>query len=172
MGWENIENALKAGKAAATIRLPQRYPLIDDVEKEIGWWACFEENKKRKSDLPKVRFVSPLAKARVKVGRNDPCPCGSGKNSRNAAARMESKAEAPRQNDPSAAADFRMARSGIRTRGQLMRPIRTRGYFMGPIGQVFPDRSVENKGGSYGPRPTYGSKRGRVMGIVTKKKDR
>jgi hypothetical protein len=79
MGWENIEDALEAGKAAAMIRLPQLYPLIDDVEKEIAWWACFEENKKRKWDLPKVRFVPPPAKARVKVGRNDPCPCGSGK---------------------------------------------------------------------------------------------
>ena len=79
MGWENIEDALKAGKAAAMIKLPQFYPLIDDVEKEIAWWACFEENKKRKWNLPKVRFVPPPAKARIKVGRNDPCPCGSGK---------------------------------------------------------------------------------------------
>ena len=79
MGWENIEDALKAGKAAAIMRLPQFYPLIGDVEKEIGWWACFEENKKRKWDLPKVRFVPPPAKALVKVGRNAPCPCGSGK---------------------------------------------------------------------------------------------
>ena len=79
IGWENIEDALKAGKEAAIMRLPQRYALIDDVEKEMAWWACFEENKKRKWDLPKVRFVPPPAKARVKVGRNDPCPCGSGK---------------------------------------------------------------------------------------------
>ena len=79
MGWENVEEALKAGKAAAMLRLPLRYPLVDDVEKEIGWWACFEENQKRKWDLRKVRFVPPPAKARFKVGRNDPCPCGSGK---------------------------------------------------------------------------------------------
>jgi hypothetical protein len=79
MGWENIEDALKAGKAAAIMRLPQFYPLIGDVEKEIGWWACFEENKKRKWDLPKVHSVPPPAKAPVKVGRNAPCPCGSGK---------------------------------------------------------------------------------------------
>ncbi len=78
--WECIEDALRAGKEAAMIRLKRRYPLIHDVEKEIGWWACFEENKKRKWDLPKVRFVPPpVPKARVKVGRNEPCPCGSGK---------------------------------------------------------------------------------------------
>ena len=79
IGWENIEDALKAGKEAALMRLPQRYTLIDDVEKEMAWWACFEENKKRKWDLPKVRFVPPPVKARAKIGRNDPCPCGSGK---------------------------------------------------------------------------------------------
>lgn len=75
--WEDIEDALRAGKEAAMTRLKRRYPLIDDVEKEIGGWACFEENEKRKWDLPKSRFVPPLA--RVKVGRNEPCPCGSGK---------------------------------------------------------------------------------------------
>ena len=79
IGWENIEEALKAGKAAAMKRLPQRYPLIDDVENEMAWWACFEENKKRKWDLPKVRSVPPPVKARAKIGRNEPCPCGSGK---------------------------------------------------------------------------------------------
>jgi uncharacterized protein YchJ len=79
MGWESIEDALRAGREAAVLRLERRYPLIDDVEKQIGWWACFEENK-RKWDLAKVRFVPPQApKARVKVRRNEPCPCGSGK---------------------------------------------------------------------------------------------
>jgi len=43
--WEAIEDALRAGKEGAMTRLKRRYPLIDDVEKEIGWWACFEENK-------------------------------------------------------------------------------------------------------------------------------
>jgi uncharacterized protein YecA (UPF0149 family) len=75
--WEDIEDALRAGKETAMIRLKRRYTLIDDVEKEIGWWACFEENKKRKWDLPKVHFVTPPARA--KVGRNEPCPCDSGK---------------------------------------------------------------------------------------------
>lgn len=58
--------------------LKRRYPLIDDVEKQIGWWACFEENK-RKWDSAKIRFAPPAPKSRVKAGRNEPCPCGSGK---------------------------------------------------------------------------------------------
>ena len=51
-------------------KLKERYRLTGDVEKEMGWWACFEENK-RKWDLPKVHSVPAAApKARVKVGRN------------------------------------------------------------------------------------------------------
>jgi hypothetical protein len=79
IGWEDIVDALAAGREAAMRTLKERYRLIDDVEKEMGWWACFEENK-RKGDLPKVRFSPPpVRKAQGKVGRNEPCPCGSGK---------------------------------------------------------------------------------------------
>ena len=38
---------------------------------------------------------------------------------------------------------------------------------MVPTGQLLPDSAIENKGRSYVPRPSYGSKRGKVMGIVT-----
>ena len=78
IGRESIEDALRAGREAAMITLKRRYPLIDDVEKQIGWWACFEENK-RKWDSAKIRFAPPAPKVRVKAGRNEPCPCGSGK---------------------------------------------------------------------------------------------
>lgn len=75
--WEHIEGALGAAKEAAMKALKERYRLIDDVEKEMSWWACFEENKRR---YPKVKrgWDTPIPKA-AKVGRNEPCPCGSGK---------------------------------------------------------------------------------------------
>jgi len=77
--WEDIVDALAVGREAAMKTLKERYRLVDDVEEEMGWWACFEENK-RKWGMPKVRFRPPAApKAQVKVGRNEPCPCGSGK---------------------------------------------------------------------------------------------
>lgn len=77
--WENIERALRAGKEAAMKEIKERYRLIDDVEEEISWWACFEENK-RKWDSAELHLPrSPVAKPKVKVGRNEPCPCGSGK---------------------------------------------------------------------------------------------
>ena len=77
--WADIVDALAVGREAAMKALKERHRLIDDVEKEMGWWACFEENK-RKWGMPKVRFSPPAApKAQTKVGRNEPCPCGSGK---------------------------------------------------------------------------------------------
>jgi hypothetical protein len=87
IAWEDIEDALATGREAAMRILKDRYRLINDVEKEMSWWACFEENKGKKN-LPKVQFTAPRVsngsdapapKARAKVGRNDPCPCGSGK---------------------------------------------------------------------------------------------
>ena len=42
--------------------------FIEDVIKDIEWWACFDHPTK-----------SQLAIGSQKVGRNEPCPCGSGK---------------------------------------------------------------------------------------------
>jgi len=72
---EDIEGALGVGKEAAMKALKERYRLIDDAEKEMSWWACFEENKHRKV---KLGWSTPIRKA-PEVGRNEPCPCGSGK---------------------------------------------------------------------------------------------
>jgi hypothetical protein len=48
-----------------------------------------------------------------------------------------------------------------------MGPICPLGNFMVPTGQLLQEGAVENKGDSDVPRPTYGSNRGKVMGIVT-----
>jgi hypothetical protein len=45
-----------------------------DVEKEISWWYMFsEQSESNFTALP------PLALLGKKIGRNEPCPCGSGK---------------------------------------------------------------------------------------------
>ncbi len=62
-----VEQALAAGKEATLRRLrgDRYYHFIDDTVAEMEWWACF--------DRP-----SP-PRPKKKVGRNDPCPCGSGR---------------------------------------------------------------------------------------------
>lgn len=78
--WEDIEGALGVGKEAAMKALKERYRLIDDAEKEMSWWACFEENKHRKV---KLGWDTPIRKA-PKVGRNEPVLVVAERNSKNA----------------------------------------------------------------------------------------
>lgn len=49
---------------------------VRDVEKEIGTWTVFLDDKPKKV-VPKP-LPQPV-RTSAKVGRNDPCPCGSGK---------------------------------------------------------------------------------------------
>jgi hypothetical protein len=87
IGWKDIERALALGKEAAIEELKGRYSLITDVADELGWWACFREDVwsigRRKAPLTLPQFdlatPKPIRRAQPKVGRNDPCPCGSGK---------------------------------------------------------------------------------------------
>ncbi len=44
---------------------------IEDAATELAGWACFEREKPSQPDILEIRSW--------KVGRNDPCPCGSGK---------------------------------------------------------------------------------------------
>jgi hypothetical protein len=56
-----VERDLAEGKDVVLARLadnPHRQ-LVTDTVAEMGWWACFQESRK--------------------IGRNEPCPCGSGK---------------------------------------------------------------------------------------------
>ena len=66
------------------------YELVEDVVREMEWWACFNqrEGRDRPPKLPssgkdqKARIrpqPNPRPKIPPKIGRNQPCPCGSGK---------------------------------------------------------------------------------------------
>jgi uncharacterized protein YecA (UPF0149 family) len=87
IGWPEVEEALARGKEAAIEELKGRYSLITDTADELGWWACFREDAsnvgRRKAALSLPQFglaaPKPTRRAQPKVGRNDPCPCGSGK---------------------------------------------------------------------------------------------
>jgi hypothetical protein len=83
--------------AALPNRRPQEYSLFGDTIEELSKWDCFDpkrdESEKwkviRRTEIPEskqrgeVRWSSWQAGTAVNpyrdVGRNDPCPCGSGK---------------------------------------------------------------------------------------------
>jgi hypothetical protein len=50
----------------------ERHPPIDDVVDATAWWARFH-------DAPEPTFAAEPYRAPARVGRNEPCPCGSGK---------------------------------------------------------------------------------------------
>ncbi len=60
------QTARDKDRVLADLRGDSRYGYIDDTIKEMEWWACFDEPQER-------------VKVKRKVGRNEPCPCGSGK---------------------------------------------------------------------------------------------
>jgi len=88
---DDIDRSHQESKAQVLARLKSNTHLqiITDVIKTMEWWACF--NPKTTSSNTSIRsglstpFVedgdifTPTNKKKPKVGRNDPCPCGSGK---------------------------------------------------------------------------------------------
>ena len=50
----------------------ERHPPIDDVVDATAWWARFD-------DAPESAVAAEPYRAPPRVGRNESCPCGSGK---------------------------------------------------------------------------------------------
>ena len=91
IGLDDVRGDLAKGEEWALARLadnPHR-KLIDDTVKKMEWWACFEENQVRleRPRTPVLEAATPwreespsgFKRSAPKIGRNDPCPCGSGK---------------------------------------------------------------------------------------------
>lgn len=89
IGWDDIERALALGEESAMARLRQEFTLVSDVHKELSWWYCFRENQRppvREDPFlpedfpwPKLAAFDPIYRTGPKIGRNEPCTCGSGK---------------------------------------------------------------------------------------------
>jgi preprotein translocase subunit SecA len=57
-----------------------RYTLLTDAVAALEWWACFQpEEASRPVEPSPTTPVEPYRRANPKVGRNEPCPCGSGR---------------------------------------------------------------------------------------------
>ena len=85
--FENVKRDLAVGKDRILARLaddPHRR-LVEDTVAEMGWWACFREDRAKNSDRAALNsklnpaVSSQMRRATPKTGRNEPCPCGSGK---------------------------------------------------------------------------------------------
>jgi hypothetical protein len=94
MGPSDVAQAARAGRETALAEFDSNphYRPVRDVVAETSWWSCFRDDGdeadedgealERCSDPDCAEHAPPLATVRrdePKVGRNDPCPCGSGK---------------------------------------------------------------------------------------------
>lgn len=77
---DNIEDDLGRGRAAVMAEHKEMdRGLICDVVDDMSWWHCFEADDEEEDLSGEDHPVEPYARAEPKVGRNDPCPCGSGR---------------------------------------------------------------------------------------------
>ena len=80
LDWVDRCQALGKETALAKLKSDPRNQLIEDTIREMEWWHCFNEPPKRRpledKALPDRHAMQAQSK---KVGRNEPCSCGSGK---------------------------------------------------------------------------------------------
>ncbi len=55
----------------------RRQGYVENAADEISWWAAYTEDDDDFEDSP-APAQAPLLRDGPKIGRNDPCPCGSG----------------------------------------------------------------------------------------------
>ena len=87
--FDNVKRDLSMGKQRVLARLAdnRHLRLVDDTVAEMGWWACFRDDRAKKNSTRGSRLQtqslgalpSQIRRATSKIGRNEPCPCGSGK---------------------------------------------------------------------------------------------
>jgi hypothetical protein len=85
VGLDEVERDRAAGWEAMRRRLeqkPLRRPILSAI-REMQGWPCFQEPRNKQpsslADLHHMPAIRPVSSAERKIGRNEPCPCGSGK---------------------------------------------------------------------------------------------
>jgi hypothetical protein len=89
IGRSELDDVERSPRGSLLDRMKERHPPIDDVAQATSWWARFGKvgSSRRAEELAAPASagdpdddgpVEPY-RAPVKVGRNEPCPCGSGK---------------------------------------------------------------------------------------------
>jgi hypothetical protein len=82
IGRSCVQRDLKAGKERTLERLAKNthYTFVDDTVREMCRWPCFQmQESASKTPEPEKYWTPAPIRTTPKVGRNEPCPCGSGK---------------------------------------------------------------------------------------------
>lgn len=79
---DEIEAGIMGGRPQAVERFVRRYRPMRTTAEVIAWWRCFSmtpDGKPKPQPAQPAQPVDPQTAAGMDVGRNDPCPCGSGR---------------------------------------------------------------------------------------------
>jgi hypothetical protein len=86
VNWDDVVRDHVAGLNYSMTLLKERHRPITDAVKELSKWYRFNRDVERERpkdvsslDAMPARGLAPIRRTGPKVGRNDPCPCGSGK---------------------------------------------------------------------------------------------
>ncbi|MDF2546316.1 MAG: hypothetical protein K0R93_1214 [Anaerosolibacter sp.] len=81
IGMDSVDDAMRLGKdyVLEDSRNNIHLEFIEDTIAELEWWACFEETYKNRINARQIVKSTQTITKLPKIGRNDPCLCGSGK---------------------------------------------------------------------------------------------
>ena len=81
VGMESVDDAMRLGKdyVLEDSRNDTHLQFIEDTITELESWACFNETYKKRMKSRKNFNSTQTITKQPKIGRNDPCLCGSGK---------------------------------------------------------------------------------------------
>ena len=75
--YYGFDELIRRAKSGRTYLRGEKLSFIEDTIKETSWWHTWSKPTKPKP-LPPVPVMAE-SRTGPKIGRNDPCPCGSGK---------------------------------------------------------------------------------------------
>ncbi len=81
INMEDVDDVMKCGKdyVLEGSRNDTHLQFIEDTIAELEWWVCFDESYRKRINARRDFNSIQTAIKSPKIGRNDPCPCGSGK---------------------------------------------------------------------------------------------
>jgi SWIM/SEC-C metal-binding protein len=81
-GQKKAKLGTEKNPAVVTVKTKKRSAEVAKIFEENGWKYIIELDKDKPEDITDLELLLNWPKpmeAEKKVGRNDPCPCGSGK---------------------------------------------------------------------------------------------
>ncbi len=81
-GQKTVKLGTKKKPAVVTVQTEERMEEVVSIFQEKGWECVVGVEPDKEEDITDLDILLNLPKTQInenKVGRNDPCPCGSGK---------------------------------------------------------------------------------------------